>query len=80
MSSDWNITDGIVPEAEIRWTSGPTTIPQPRPATTDWPATRNFRDLVIHELADSEALLHERVVSLEADIEGYRMRALDRWR
>ena len=55
--------DGMVPESEIRWTLDPAPRPQPAPATADWPALRDFRDLVVHELVDSEALLRERVAS-----------------
>lgn len=38
---------------------------------------RDHRDLVIEALADDEALLRERVASLEADIAGYRDLALE---
>ena len=58
---------------EIRWTLEIAQIPQPLPATTDWPAVRDYRDPAVHELADSEALLRERLAALEADVEGYRM-------
>jgi hypothetical protein len=72
---DQNITDGIVPESEIRWTPAPPPKLQQAPATADWPAIRDYRDLVIQELASSEAILLERVASLEADVDGYRMLA-----
>ena len=64
---DQNIPDAMVPEAEIRWTLSPPPRRQPAPSTPDWPAIHDHRDLVIHELADSEALLRERVASLEED-------------
>jgi hypothetical protein len=35
----------------------------------------DYRDLVITDLADSEALLRERVASLESDCTGYRLLA-----
>ena len=38
---------------------------------------RDHRDLVIEALADDEALLRERVASLEADVAGYRDLAIE---
>ena len=37
--------------------------------------SRDYRDIVIEELADAEALLLERVASLEADVQSYRLLA-----
>ena len=72
-TADHSAIEGMVPEWEIRWTIDPAQSPQPTPATADWPAVRDHRDLAVHELADSEALLHERVASLEADVDAYRV-------
>jgi hypothetical protein len=72
-TADGSDIDGMVPESEIRWAIDPAQSPQPTTATADWPATRDYRDLAVHELADSEALLHERVASLEEDNEVYRL-------
>jgi hypothetical protein len=69
--------DGMVPEAEIRWTLDSRTVQQPQPATPDWPAIRDFRDLVIHEIVDHEALLEERIDSIEQDVQSYRTLAIE---
>jgi hypothetical protein len=37
---------------------------------------RDYRDLVIEELADAEAELRERIASLEADVDSYRELAI----